>query len=421
VKRQGAALVRTVTAGGFCGRSSIAVAQVQKRLLRASVEKAWMLAELRGAVPKPLGPPSARLRIIDLFCGAGGFSIGLRAALNAVGITPEFVAAVDLDQVALNVYRRNIPRSLCINANVDGLVDYAVTNASQRWRFKYEPTVLHPSLVGLAQRIDIVVGGPPCQGHSNFNNVTRRDDPRNNLYLTVPAIGVALGAQIILVENVPSVTLDKMKVVEKARDCLEGAGYFLDDAVLEGAKLGVPQQRKRHFLMATRKKGSVSLSRIHEALALPNVTLWDAIADLEDGSRAEALFDSPAILSPENRMRVDHLFDKDLYELPNAVRPECHREGHTYPSVYGRMYPDKPAQTLTCGFMSPGRGRFVHPTQRRGITPHEGARVQGFPDSFAFEQVNNMPLHRKDLGKMIGDAIPPPLSFAAALAAISSL
>jgi DNA (cytosine-5)-methyltransferase 1 len=266
-----------------------------------------------------------------------------------------------------------------------------------------------------------VVGGPPCQGHSNFNNVTRRDDPRNNLYLTVPAIGVALGAQIILVENVPSVTLDKMKVVDKARDCLEGAGYFLDDAVLEGAKLGVPQQRKRHFLMATKRKGSVGLNRIHEALALPNVTLWDAIADLEDGAHAEALFDSPAILSPENRMRVDHLFDKDLYELPNAVRPECHREGHTYPSVYGRMYPDKPAQTLTCGFMSPGRGRFVHPTQRRGITPHEGARVQGFPDSFAFEQVTNMPLHRKDLGKMIGDAIPPPLSFAAALAALSSL
>jgi DNA (cytosine-5)-methyltransferase 1 len=173
--------------------------------------------------------------------------------------------------------------------------------------------------------------------------------------------------------------------------------------------------------MATKRKGSVGLNRIHEALALPNVTLWDAIADLEDGAHAEALFDSPAILSPENRMRVDHLFDKDLYELPNAVRPECHREGHTYPSVYGRMYPDKPAQTLTCGFMSPGRGRFVHPTQRRGITPHEGARVQGFPDSFAFEQVTNMPLHRKDLGKMIGDAIPPPLSFAAALAAISSL
>lgn len=421
MKRQGAALVRTVTAGQFCGRTSIAVAQLQKKLLRGPVDKAWLLAELRGAVPKPLGTPSTKLRIVDLFCGAGGFSVGIRAALNAVGVKAEFVAAVDLDQVALNVYRKNMPRSLCINANVDGLVDYAVTNATQRWRFKYEPSVLHPSLIGLSNRIDIVVGGPPCQGHSNFNNVTRRDDPRNSLYLTVPAIGVALGAQIILVENVPSVTLDKARVVDKARDCLEGAGYFLDDAVLEGAKLGVPQQRKRHFLMATKRKGSISLNRIHEALSLPSVTLWDAIADLESASRCDTLFDSPAILSSENRMRVDHLFNEDVYELPNEVRPECHRDGHTYPSVYGRMYPDKPAQTLTCGFMSPGRGRFVHPTQRRGITPHEGARLQGFADSFAFEQINGTPLHRKDLGKMIGDAIPPPLSFAAALAAISSL
>jgi DNA (cytosine-5)-methyltransferase 1 len=380
-----------------------------------------MLAELRGAVPKPLGSISAKLRIVDLFCGAGGFSVGIRAALSSLGISAEFLAAVDLDQVALNVYRKNMPRAFCLNANVDGLVDYAVTKSTQRWSFKYEPTMLHPSLCSLANRIDVVVGGPPCQGHSNFNNVTRRDDPRNSLYLTVPAIGVALGAKIILVENVPSVTLDKAKVVDKARDCLEGAGYFLDDAVLEGAKLGVPQQRKRHFLMATRQKGSVSLSRIHEALTLPNVTLWDAISDLESVSQAHELFDSPAILSADNQMRVNHLFDEDLYELPNAVRPECHREGHTYPSVYGRMYPDKPAQTLTCGFMSPGRGRFVHPTQRRGITPHEGARIQGFPDSFPFEQVNGLPLHRKDLGKMIGDAVPPPLAFAATLAAASSL
>jgi len=281
--------------------------------------------------------------------------------------------------------------------------------------------MLHPSLCGQANRVDVVVGGPPCQGHSNFNNLTRRNDPRNNLYLTVPAIGVALGAQIILVENVPSVTLDKMKVVEKARDCLEAAGYFLDDAVLEGAKLGVPQQRKRHFLMATKRQGSISLSRIHEALAPPAVTVWDAIGDLAAAHRTDALFDSPAILSPENRMRVNHLFDEDLYELPNAVRPECHRDGHTYPSVYGRMYPDKPAQTLTCGFMSPGRGRFVHPTQRRGITPHEGARIQGFPDSFPFVQANGLSLHRKDLGKMIGDAIPPPIASAAMLAALSSL
>jgi DNA (cytosine-5)-methyltransferase 1 len=421
VKRQGAAVVRTVTAGRFSGRSSIPASRLPKALARKSLDKAWLLAELRGVQPKPLASPTSKFRIVDLFCGAGGFSVGIRAALTAVGLAPEFVAAVDLDQVALNVYRKNMPRALCLNTNVDGLVDYAITNAAQRWQFKYEPVMLHPSFRGRTNRIDMVVGGPPCQGHSNLNNVTRRNDPRNSLYLTVPAIGVALGARVILVENVPSVTLDKTQVVQKARDCLEAAGYFVDDAVLEGARLGVPQRRKRHFLMATKQKGSVSLARVHEALSMPAVTLWDAIGDLARCVSSEILFDSPAILSPENRMRVDHLFDKDLYELPNAVRPECHREGHTYPSVYGRMYPDKPAQTLTCGFMSPGRGRFVHPTQRRGITPHEGARIQGFPDSFPFEQIGGAPLHRKDLGKTIGDAVPPPMSFAATLAALSSL
>jgi DNA (cytosine-5)-methyltransferase 1 len=397
------------------------ISQVPKRLLRSSADKAWLLAELRGVVPRALTQSTGKVGVVDLFCGAGGMSVGIRAALKAVGLAGDFVAAVDLDQVALNVYKKNIPRSLCINENVDGIVDYAVTCESAKWRFKYEPLIIHPTLSDIAKRVDIVVGGPPCQGHSNFNNVTRRDDPRNNLYMTVPAVGVALGAQVIMVENVPAVTLDKSKVVDKAKDCLESAGYFVDDAVLEGAKLGVPQRRRRHFLLATKKKGTLCLSRLHEALGLPEVSLWDAIGDLEDADTHDELFDSPATLSPENRMRVDHLFDRDLYELPNSVRPDCHREGHTYPSVYGRMYPDKPAQTLTCGFMSPGRGRFVHPTQRRGITPHEGARVQGFPDSFPFEQIGGEPLHRKDLGKMIGDAVPPPIAFAATLAALSSL
>lgn len=376
---------------------------------------------MRGVVPKPISTTSERLGIVDLFCGAGGFSAGIGAALTAVGVTPEYLAAVDLDQAALNVYRANRPRALCVNANVDGIVDYAVTNASGHWRFKYPPTVIHPTFTSLKAGADIVVGGPPCQGHSNFNNITRRDDPRNALYLTVPAIGIALNARIIIVENVPSVTLDKTQVVEKARDCLLAAGYCVDDAVLEGTKLGVPQRRKRHFMMATKGRATVSLSRLHEALVRPKVSLWDAISDLERCAKNPELFDSPAILSPENQMRVDHLYDKDLYDLPNEVRPECHREGHTYPSVYGRMHADKPAQTLTCGFMSPGRGRFVHPTQRRGLTPHEGARIQGFPDSFAFRQVCKTALHRKDLGKMIGDAVPPPLAFAVTLAAISSL
>jgi DNA (cytosine-5)-methyltransferase 1 len=133
------------------------------------------------------------------------------------------------------------------------------------------------------------------------------------------------------------------------------------------------------------------------------------------------LFDTPAELSTENQDRVNYLFDHEAFDLPDHVRPECHKEGHTYPSVYGRIHPDRPAQTLTGGFMSPGRGRFVHPMQRRGLTPHEGARLQGFPDHFVFRTVDGIELHRKDFAKMIGDAVPPPMAFAMAIAAFSSL
>jgi DNA (cytosine-5)-methyltransferase 1 len=386
-----------------------------------SLEKAWRIAELRGIEPKQLTASTERIRVVDLFCGGGGFTAGVLAAAKAVGICAEPVAAVDLDAVALAVYRNNNPGAICVNANVDSLVDYAITKSGATWRFSYTPQLTDVPLANHLKKVDMVIGGPPCQGHSNLNNITRRDDPRNNLYLTVPAIGIALNAGAILIENVQSVTLDKARNVDKARDCLQAAGYHVDDAVLEGARLGVPQMRKRYFLVATRSKGAAALQRVHEIMAGQEITSWEAISDLSRKATRRRLFDSPAILSPDNQMRVSHLFDHGLYELPDDVRPECHRDGHTYPSVYGRMYKDRPAQTLTCGFMSPGRGRFIHPTQRRGLTPHEGARLQGFSDTYEFRDSSGVPLHRKDLAKLIGDAVPPPMGCAAALMALATL
>ena len=77
-------------------------------------------------------------------------------------------------------------------------------------------------------------------------------------------------------------------------------------------------------------------------------------------------------------------FEHDLYNLPNSERPDCHKDGTTYGSVYGRMFPDRPAPTITTGFMTPGRGRFIHPLLPRTLTPWEAARIQGFPDTYNF-------------------------------------
>ena len=124
-------------------------------------------------------------------------------------------------------------------------------------------------------------------------------------------------------------------------------------------------------------------------------------------------------LSAENRRRIDFLHDNNLFDLPNEERPPCHQSGTTYRSMYGRMKWDEPAQTLTTGFMTPGRGRFVHPLRRRTLLPREAARLQGFPDSYRFEHAD-APIGRSAIAKGIGDAVPSPLGFAAVLSALAN-
>lgn len=105
---------------------------------------------------------------------------------------------------------------------------------------------------------------------------------------------------------------------------------------------------------------------------------------------------------------MEWLFDKDEYDLPNDLRPPCHRDNpdHTYYSVYGRLHWDQPAPTITTGFNSMGQGRYVHPSKRRVITPHEAARVQTFPDFFDFGATNK----RTAWARLIGNAVPPLLT-----------
>jgi DNA (cytosine-5)-methyltransferase 1 len=423
-ERVGSSIRRTLHSGRFSSVSFLRSRAIDADLRRVSPGKAWQLAELRGTVPQQSDTLfSEHVSIVDLFCGCGGFTTGVRSALRALGLRSEVIAAADFDPHALAVYRANHAPRHWIERNIDACVDYALESTKSGWRFSYPPAITERSLNLARDKTTFVIGGPPCQGHSNFNNLTRRSDPRNILYLTVPAIGIALSSPVIVIENVPSVVKDSHGVVDRAIAALGDAGYHCDTAVLNGDAFGAPQQRRRHFLLATRTPAALPLSRLSDCLALPSLTAWDAIRDLarRDVLRSGDLFDTPAELSPENQRRVDYLFDNDAYELPDHVRPDCHRDGHTYPSVYGRMHANKPAQTLTGGFMSPGRGRFVHPKQRRGLTPHEGARLQGFPDSFQFKATSDIELHRKDYAKMIGDAVPPPMSFAIALAALSSL
>ncbi len=242
------------------------------------------------------------------------------------------------------------------------------------------------------------------------------------LYLTAIALGVGLRAKAIVLENVPDVINDKSDVVTTAKALLHAAGYdWIDSGVLAADQLGGAQTRKRYFLIALKggnSNDSLTLKEVAKNLKHEARPLEWAIGDLLDDlapPRKTGIMDTVPVFSEENIMRIDHLFDNDLYDLPDAVRPDCHKNGNTYPSVYGRMRWDKPAGTITTGFLTPGRGRYVHPLRRRVLTPHEAARVQSFPDSFKFVVDAASPPSRSSLTKWIGDAVPPLLGYASTL------
>jgi DNA (cytosine-5)-methyltransferase 1 len=137
--------------------------------------------------------------------------------------------------------------------------------------------------------------------------------------------------------------------------------------------------------------------------------MW-AIGDLSRRS-GKTFFDKASVPAPQTRRRIDWLFDNEAYELKNSQRPECQQGDHRYIGVYGRMRPSEPGPTITGGYDTMGRGRYVHPTRRRTITPHEAARIQFFPDWFDFGVVKA----RARLAQVIGNAVPPKLSYVFAL------
>ena len=361
-----------------------------------------------------------RVQVLDLFSSVGGLSLGVSTALQSLGMDVRHIAGVDVDGAALEVYAKNLRPNQIIHRSVDALVDYQVIRRGARSRFAYSPEVLG-DLTALNSRPDVLVAGPPCQGHSTLNNHTRGDDPKNLLYLSVPAIAVALEIPVVIIENVPNVVHDKNGVVDTAKHLFEQAGYSLTWATLSADKLGWAQTRRRYFLVACRDVAPASLSALQAASQREAANVLWAIEDLQDKYDAEDVMFSTPQLSADNQMRLNYLVDNGEHNLPLDIRPECHREGTTYGAVYGRMFPDRPAPTITTGFLTPGRGRFIHPTRPRVLTPREAARIQGFPDWFTFSADRSAPPSRTNVTKCIGDAVPSILGFTAAMAALPAL
>ncbi|WP_167305368.1 DNA cytosine methyltransferase [Saccharomonospora piscinae] len=347
------------------------------------------------------------LRVVDLFAGCGGLTLGVAQAANKHGIALEVALAVDFGEAPTWVFKANFPTANVRHGSVEDYFDGALGANITRIEHKTNVEV---------GRVDLLIGGPPCQGHSNLNNHTRRDDPKNHLYLRMARAAEVLQPRAILIENVPAVVYDKQDVVSNAIEHLKGAGYVVATDQIDLLKLGVAQTRKRHILLAIRGDVAPRCDSVDALLQLqshngrPRDLRW-AIGDLVS-VEPNTTFDAAPKFSAENIRRMNWLIENDEYDLPNELRPKCHQGQHTYHSMYGRLRWDQPSQTITSGFVTMGRGRFVHPELPRTLTQHEAARIQGFPDYFTFEKKMKRELFRNEAQLIIGNAVPPQLTFA---------
>jgi len=320
----------------------------------------------------------AEVLALDLFAGAGGFSLG--AYLAGIRV----VAAIEWDKYACRTYRSN-------------LLETGLTKAHL---FEQDITQLDPAEVKAAAGLsvmhcDILLGGPPCQGFSAHRlNNSGVSDPRNALLLRYFEYVRVLRPTFFLVENVPGLLWPKhKKFVEAFYDLAEAADYgVLEPTIINARDYGVPQNRRRVFLLGyDRRRTSRPSSWPPSATHCPP----ESDSKLPRWRAASTAFDQPVLRGDPNDIHMRHgeaLLETFARTPPNGgsrsqsgrVLP-CHEQHEGHYDVYGRIDPSAPAPTMTTACINPSKGRFVHPIENHGITLRQAARLQSFPDWFNFE------------------------------------
>lgn len=341
--------------------------------------------------------PQDTLNCVDLFAGAGGFSLAARKAELTVRL------AVELKKHAASTYRNN----LCKNEPKPHLVEDDIRTL--------DPSKLSKVAFADGQPCDLILGGPPCQGFSSHRlNDAGVDDARNDLIHVYFDFVRAFFPTAFLLENVPGMLWPRHKLALE-RFYREGdeAGYEVKTAVvLDARDYGVPQRRKRVFILGIRRDvdliptwppapthGSEVKRRANKAL-LPWVNCKDVFR-----------------LAPENDSNDTHMtHTEELVRAFERTPPnggsrhqsgrtlDCHKEHDGHNDVYGRINPDEPAPTMTTACVNPSKGRFVHPTLNHGITVRQAARIQTFPDDFVFSG------GLMAAGEQVGNAVPVALA-----------
>lgn len=323
-----------------------------------------------------------RPRAVDLFSGCGGMTLGLKqAGFHVCG-------AVDVDPLSVETYRANHPDVPVIERDIR---DLPVKEALKTFHLK-------------KGKLDLLAGCPPCQGFSSMrtlNGGRTVEDSRNDLVFEFFRFVKGLRPRAIMLENVPGLAYDQR--MQKLESDLERLGYKCEVKVLDAADYGVPQRRRRVFLVGSRV-GPISLA--------PPVsnrrTVRSAIGDLPHaGSSGDPLHDFPERRGKKVRKRIS-MIPKDggsRTDLGPRRQLPCHKRMNGFKDVYGRMAWDDVAPTITGGCVNPSKGRFLHPDENRAITLREAALLQTFPKDYYF----SLRKGKYAAALLIGNAVPPDL------------
>jgi DNA (cytosine-5)-methyltransferase 1 len=329
-----------------------------------------------------------KYKFIDLFSGCGGFSCGLEMA----GF--ECVLGVDFDKDAAASFAKNHPHAQTYCGDIKNLTnDYLKKTLGNT-------------------KIDMIVGGPPCQGFSTVGK-GEASDPRNKLFLEFVRIVKFLKPKILVMENVTGLLASKnQNTLNSIIKLFSEMGYALDARVLSAEEYGVPEKRRRTFIIGTKNCGAPEFPQIlcgprgvnklkTVADALKNLNTQIANHDIGSAQIKNKL-DYERLKCIPTGKGIRYKSDNDKY-LPKRLSFKINwkklREGRFRQTKYQRLDPKKPSFTILTS-----RTMYYHPTENRYLTAREAARIQSFPDQFVFYGSVTSQF------RQIGNAVPPMLA-----------
>lgn len=327
-----------------------------------------------------------KIGVFDFFSGCGGTSKGFQLA----GLNPVF--ALDFDNDAASTFKKNFPDTVFSNSDIT--------------RFDHE------EIEGLISKYELTLfcGCAPCQPFTRQNTKKPENklDARRSLLSRFASLVEKFRPDYVFVENVPGIQkVTGNSTLTRFRKRLEAIGYNLSIGIVESQRYGVPQQRRRLVLVAS-KYGDISMpeeTHMPDGAGFSSVRNW--ISHFPPIAAGETHPTLPnhraACLSDLNLMRIKATPPEGTRaNWPKKLRLNCHTKsgysGHT--DVYGRMKWDVPATGLTTRCISLSNGRYGHPEQHRAISVREAAALQTFPDSFEFFG------SLSSQAKQIGNAVP---------------